>query len=216
LCAVLGFAVVAQVRQTRVEGLSSLRQSDLVRILDESTQRSEQLQQEAAALQQTRQDLLSGSDRQKAALDAATQRAATQGILSGRLPAHGPGIDFTIAEQGTQIPAMDLLNVLEELRNAGAEAVQLGDLRLTASSYFTDENGGVVVDGVRISTPYHWLAIGDPETMAPALEIPGGAMATIRRDGGRVTLTRETDVKVSAVRAIPAPRYATPASNDGS
>jgi uncharacterized protein YlxW (UPF0749 family) len=215
LCALLGFAVIAQVRQTQVEGLSSLRQSDLVRILDESTQRSEQLQQEAATLEQTRQGLVSGSDRQKAALQAATQRAETQGILSGRLPAHGPGIEITITEQAGQIPAMDLLNVLEELRNAGAEVVQLGDQRLIASSHFADGKGGVEVDGVEISAPYHWIAIGDPETMAPALEIPGGAMATIRHDGGRGVIVRQTDVNVSAIRSIPVPKFATPASSGG-
>ena len=210
LCALLGFAVVAQVRQTRVEGLSNLRQSDLVRILDDSTQRYEQLQREASTLEQTRQQLLSGSDKQKAALEAATQRAATQGILSGRLPAHGTGIEITLVQQSGRIPAVDMLNVLEELRNAGAEAVQLGSLRLTANSYFTDDATGVVVDGVAIQAPYTWIAIGDPDTMAPALEIPGGAMATVRHDGGRDTIARKADVQVTAVKQISAPQYATP------
>lgn len=215
LCALLGFAVVAQVRQTRVEGLTNLRQSDLVRILDDSTQRYEQLQREAATLEQTRQQLLSGSDKQKAALQAATQRAATQGILSGRLPAHGTGIEITLVQQSGRIPAMDMLNILEELRNAGAEAVQLNNQRLTASSYFTDSSSGVVVDGVAIQAPYTWIAIGDPDTMAPALEIPGGAMATVRHDGGRDTIARKADVQVTAVKQISAPQYATPLSGDG-
>lgn len=216
LCALLGFAVVAQVRQTRVEGLSNLRQSDLVRILDDSTQRYEQLQREASTLEQTRQQLLSGSDKQKAALEAATQRAATQGILSGRLPAHGTGIEITLVQQSGRIPAVDMLNVLEELRNAGAEAVQLGSLRLTANSYFTDDASGVVVDGVAVQAPYTWIAIGDPDTMAPALEIPGGAMATVRHDGGRDTITRKADVQVTAVKQISAPKYATPLTGAGS
>ena len=215
LCALLVFAVVAQVRQTRVEGLSNLRQSDLVRILDDSTQRYEQLQREAATLEQTRQQLLSGSDKQKAALQAATQRAATQGILSGRLPAHGTGIEITLVQQSGRIPATDMLNILEELRNAGAEAVQLNNQRLTASSYFTDSSSGVVVDGVAIQAPYTWIAIGDPDTMAPALEIPGGAMATVRHDGGRDTIARKADVQVTAVKQISAPQYATPLSGDG-
>jgi len=216
LCALLGFAVVAQVRQTRVEGLSNLRQSDLVRILDDSTQRYEQLQREATTLEQTRQQLLSGSDKQKAALEAATQRAATQGILSGRLPAHGTGIEITLVQQSSRITAMDMLNILEELRNAGAEAVQLNDLRLTANSYFTDSTTGVVVDGTAIEAPYVWVAIGDPDTMAPALEIPGGAMATVRHDGGRDTIARKADVQVTAVKQISAPQFATPLSADGS
>ncbi len=60
LCAMLGFAVVVQVRQTQVEGLATLPQSELVRILVQAYQRTEELEREAAALEATREDLLTG------------------------------------------------------------------------------------------------------------------------------------------------------------
>lgn len=210
LCALLGFALVVQVRQTNVEGLSTLRQSDLVRILDETTQRATALEREASALERTRQELLTGSDQQQAALDAATKTATTLGILSGRLPAVGPGIELTISEPTGSIPALTLFNVLEELRNAGAEAVQINDHRLVASSYFVDTEHGVQVDGILLTAPYHWIAIGDPATMSPALEIPGGAMAAVRNAGGRGTPAAHDKIEVTATRAVPTPRFATP------
>ena len=40
LCAVLGFAVVVQVRATQDTGLEGLRQTDLVRILDDVSERA--------------------------------------------------------------------------------------------------------------------------------------------------------------------------------
>ncbi|QTE27853.1 DUF881 domain-containing protein [Pengzhenrongella sicca] len=209
LCALLGFAVVMQVRQTNTEGLSALRQSDLVRILDETTQRASQLEREAAALERTRQELLTGSDQQQAALDAATESATTLGILSGRLPAEGPGIEIVITDASGSVPALTLFNVLEELRNAGAEAVQLNGLRLVASSHFVDTAEGLEVDGTLLTSPYRWIAIGDPLTIAPALEIPGGAMAAVRTAGGRGSSTVAEKVEVSAVRAIPVPEFAT-------
>lgn len=209
LCALLGFAVVVQVRQTNTEGLSVLRQSDLVRILDETTQRATQLERESAALERTRQELLTGSDQQQAALDAATETATTLGILSGRLPAQGPGITLVITEPSGRVPALTLFNVLEELRNSGAEAIQLGDLRLVASSHFVDTDDGVEVDGVLLTAPYQWIAIGDPETMAPALEIPGGALAAVRTAGGRGTTTARDLVEINATRVLAAPEFAT-------
>lgn len=211
LCGLLGFALVVQVRQTNLEGLSVLRQSDLVRILDETTQRATELEREAAALERTRQELLSGSNQQQAALDAATKTATTLGILSGRLPAEGPGIELTISETAGAIPALTLFNVLEELRNAGAEAIQVNDHRLVASSYFVDTGQGIEVDGVPLSAPYRWIAIGDPATMGPALEIPGGAMAAVRNAGGRGTPDVRDRVEVNATRVVPEPRFATPA-----
>ncbi|HEY8720586.1 DUF881 domain-containing protein [Pengzhenrongella sp.] len=210
LCGLLGFALVVQVRQTNVEGLSVLRQSDLVRILDETTQRATDLERESAALERTRQELLTGSNQQQAALDAATKTATTLGILSGRLPAEGPGIELTISESSGSIPALTLFNVLEELRNAGAEAIQINDHRLVASSYFVDTDGGIEVDGITLTAPYRWIVIGDPATMGPALEIPGGAMAAVRNAGGNGTPAAHNLVEVSATRPVHEPEFATP------
>ncbi|WNB84315.1 DUF881 domain-containing protein [Cellulomonas sp. ATA003] len=214
LCGLLGFAVVVQVRQNQVEGLDRLPQSELVRILDQANQRTEDLEREAAALEATREELLSGSDQQQAALEAATAAAATQGILSGRLPAQGPGIELVIADPDAQVPALVLFNVLEELRNAGAEAVQLNDRRIVASSYFLDGADGVVVDGGLVRPPYRWIAIGDPDTLGPALEIPGGAMSAVRNNGGSGTPRGRLQVEVTATRSVPEPRFATPLPAD--
>lgn len=211
LCGMLGFAVVVQVRQTHDEGLSTLRQSELVGILDQTTRQGDELEREADSLERTRQKLLSGSTSSQAALDAAMSSAATQGILAGRLPAEGPGLSITVADPDGVVAARSLLNLLEELRNAGAEAVQLNDLRITASSYVVEGEGrGVVVDGVAVEPPYRWLVIGDPATMGNAMEIPGGAFATIRNDGGRPTAVQQDDVSILATRTVPEPRFATP------
>jgi uncharacterized protein YlxW (UPF0749 family) len=211
LCALLGFALVVQVRQTRSEGLANLPQDELVRVLDEVTQRSETLQRQAATLQGLRSELLTGSDTQRAARDAAQERATVEGILAGRLPAEGPGVELTIREPEDRIPALVMFNLLEELRNAGAEAIQLGDVRLTASTYFRDVADGIEVDGTTLHAPYHWLVIGDPEVITPALNVPGGALAQVRGATGATDLQTKDLVEVTAVRDLPAPTFATPA-----
>lgn len=210
LCALLGFAVVAQVRQTRDESLSSLRQSDLVRILDEVTQRSNELEAQLANLEASRNDLRTGSEDNEAALEAARQRAATQGLLSGRLPAEGPGVRITIQEGSERLRSSTLVTILEELRNAGAEAISLNGIRIVASSYFVDSPQGLVADGQTLSSPYVWLAIGNPDTLAPALEIPGGAMATVRAGGASGTIRTDEEITIEATREPAAPEFAVP------
>jgi uncharacterized protein YlxW (UPF0749 family) len=214
LCAALGFALVVQVRQSGQDELASLRQDDLVRLLDEVTQRAEQLDDEVARLQQSRDELASGTGRAQAAQELAEQRAASEGILSGRLPAQGPGVEIQIVDATDKLEASHLFNVLEELRNAGAEAVQVNGVRLVTSSSFVDGRDGIQVDGQRIDSPYRWVAIGDPATLDRALEIPGGALATVRTQGATATTERSEEVTVDATRRLAEPRYARPQDDD--
>ena len=211
LCALLGFALVVQVRQNRSEGLAGLPQDELVRVLDEVTQRSEDLERQAATLRAQRSELVTGSDTERAAQEAAEERAAVQGILAGRLPAEGPGLVITVREPDERIPALVLYNILEELRNAGAEVVQVGDVRVTASTWFRDGPDGVEVDGTTLQAPYRWLVIGDPEVIVPALNMPGGALAQVRSESGEADVEVRETVEVTVVRELPEPRFATPA-----
>lgn len=209
LCAVLGFAVVVQVRQAGDSDLADLRTDDLVRLLDETSTRADQLQREASDLQSQRDRLESGSSSRQAALDAARRNAAMQGILSGRLPAEGPGVRISLQDPNGTVRPVTMLNMLEELRNAGAEAMQLNGQRITASSAFTGATGAIQLDGTTLTAPYVWLVIGDPDTISTALEIPGGALAYVRNDGGSGDVATVQHVVVDALRDVPDPRFAT-------
>lgn len=211
LCALLGFALVAQVNQAAETDLSGLRESDLVRILGDVTERSERLEEEAARLERTRAELATGSDQAEAAREAARERVELLGILAGTLPAVGPGIRLTIADPDGTVPARVLLDAVQELRNAGAEAMQVGDVRVVASTAFVDGPDGVEADGTVLERPYVFQVIGDPKTLSTALAIPGGVLVAVRSSGGTATVTELPEVRVDALRQVSAPEYARPA-----
>ena len=210
LCALLGFAIVVQVRQTRSDEFALLRQDDLVRLLDEITIRNDQLESEQAQLTLDRNDLRSGADAQA----VAERNAEVQGILAGTVPVEGPGVDLLVREQGRVVPASAWVNLVEELRNAGAEAIEIDGVRVGASTWFSDVDGGVVVDGVALTSPVTVLAIGDPQTIDVALQIPGGALATLRTNDALTTLDSRERVEILAVRDLTPPREASPAPED--
>jgi len=213
LCAVLGFALVVQLQQNQQDEFSGLRQSDLVRILDDVSKRSDSLEREATSLRESEFELRSGSDSQQAALELAEKNAEIQGILSGRLPAEGPGLELQIVQGDSPISAARLFNVLEELRNAGAEAIDVNGIRMVTSSHFEDTGTGVSIDGIVVSPPYRWTVIGDPQTLEPAMAIPGGAVASITTSGGRTTIEQKELVQIRSVRDPSEPRFATPATD---
>ncbi|WP_369054082.1 DUF881 domain-containing protein [Kineococcus terrestris] len=215
LCAVLGFGVVAQVRQTQVAGLEDLREADLVRILDDTTGRADRLAEEVRALEQTRRELTEGGDSARAAERAAQERATAYGLLAGTLPASGPGIVATVTDPAGAVTGTTLLSAVQELRDAGAEAVQVGSTRVVASTAFADAPGGagagVLVGGALEQPPYVVRAVGAPDTLATALDIPGGVRETLRQLGAELDVSTGDEVVISALHAVSEPQYARPA-----
>jgi uncharacterized protein YlxW (UPF0749 family) len=211
LVAALGFALVAQITQRDEQGLAGLRQSDLVQILDNIGDRRDRLAAEQSDLEAERRDLMSGSAGSQAAIDAARQRLDALGVLAGTMAAEGTGVQVFISDPQGQVRAARILDLVQELRDAGAEAIQVGNARVVATTAFTDVPGGVAVDGDKQTPPYTILAIGDSQTMATALEIPGGVLASLP-DGARGTVAAKDEVQITALRPVPTPRYAQPAA----
>jgi uncharacterized protein YlxW (UPF0749 family) len=217
LCALLGFAVAVQVRANQDSGLSGLRQTDLVSILDDVTARASRLQAEARDLEDTKAKVSGGSSGSLAALEEARQRSQTLGILAGTVAAEGPGIELTISDPEAKVGADVLLDTLQELRDAGGEAFEIGAVdgarvRVIASTYISDgENGGIVVDGVALKSPYRIRVIGDSRTLAGALDIPGGVLDVLSQSKAQGIVTQRAVVAIHSLRPTPTPQYARPA-----
>ena len=183
VCALLGFAVVVQAHQAQVQSLASLRESDLIAVLDNVTQESARLDDQARALQRTFDGLRTSSDRAPAARQAARERLEVLGVLAGTLPATGPGVEIDIPDPKLAVNSTELLETVQELRDAGAEAMRIGPVRVVASTALVDAETGMLIDQTVVTPPYKILAIGDPQTLAAALEIPGGVLEVLRGKG---------------------------------
>ncbi|MGK5682488.1 DUF881 domain-containing protein [Actinoplanes sp. URMC 104] len=215
LLALFGFTLVVQLRSNDSdEGLANTRQEDLVRILSDLEARDSRLQSEISALETSQRQLTSGVAGRQAALAEAEKRADELGLLGGTLPGRGPGLRIVI----NGVKASAILNTVQELRGAGGEVMQIagaqgGPVRIVASSYFVDaEGGGIIVDDNRLSGPFVLTVIGVPQVMQTALQIPGGVVASVNSGGGSVTMEQRTLVEVTAVRAATTLQYARPAS----
>jgi uncharacterized protein YlxW (UPF0749 family) len=215
LLALFGFTLVVQLRSNDGDqGLASTRQEDLVRILSDLEARDSRLQSEINALETSQRQLTSGVAGRQVALEEAEKRRNDLGLLAGTLAARGPGLSINL----DRVKASAVLNAVQELRGAGGEVMQIGGtaggtVRIVASSYFVDaEGGGIIVDGVHLTGPFTVLVIGVPQTMQTALQIPGGVVASVSSNGGSVTMEQRSTVEVTAVRKATTLQYARPAS----
>ncbi|WP_031071536.1 DUF881 domain-containing protein, partial [Streptomyces sp. NRRL S-118] len=205
---ILGLGLAIQVRSTSDNSaLRGARQEDLVRILDELDDRTQRLEDEKRRLEDQRTELVNSSDQAEEARKQTLEKERQLGILAGTVAAQGPGITLTIDAAGAVEPDM-LLDAVQELRAAGAEAIQVNDVRVVADSYISGEAGDIEVDGRDIGAPYRFKVIGKPQDLEPALNIPGGVVQTLEKEQATATVTRSEKIVVDALRPAERPDYA--------
>lgn len=202
LLAVVGFGAVTQVNSNDHDSTyAGYREQDLIDVLNGLAGTSQRAQSELSRLQQTRSRLSSDTEQRQAALDQAQSQVDTLKILSGQVPVTGPGIRVTITEETGDVNVDSFLDLVEELRSAGAEAIQVNDkVRLVASSSFEQGPDGLYVDQQLLTPPYTVEAIGDPATLAGAVTFARGPEDEFADDGAQVKVTELNTLDVTAVR----------------
>ncbi|WP_436770997.1 DUF881 domain-containing protein [Yinghuangia sp. YIM S09857] len=213
----LGAGLAIQVRSnTESDPLRGARESDLVRVLDELEQRTEKLDDEQRRLELSRDQLENSNNRAEEARQQTDQRAQVLGILAGTVKATGPGITLTITDPQNQVRPDMLLDTLQELRAAGAEAIQINQVRVVAGTFFNEPVlGQMQIDGQTVSQPYVFKVIGNPRDLEPALNIPGGVIRTLEKKQAQAVVVPSQQVVVDALRVPTAPDYARPAPDAG-
>ncbi|MCU8593825.1 DUF881 domain-containing protein [Streptomyces sp. A13(2022)] len=206
----LGFGLAVQVASNSESdgALRGARQEDLVRILDELDDRTQRLEDEKQGLEKQRDELENSSDQAEEARRQTLEKERQLGILAGTVAAQGPGITVTIEDTKGAVEADMLLDAIQELRAAGAEAIQVNGVRVVAGTYLTDSDKSVSVDGNKINAPYRFQVIGKPQDLEPALNIPGGVVQTLEKEQATVTVEQSSKIVVDALRAAERPDYA--------
>lgn len=206
---VLGLGLAIQVRSNSDNSaLRGARQEDLVRILDELDNRTQRLEDEKQRLDDQRTELENSSDQAEEARKQTLEKERQLGILAGTVAAHGPGITLTISDPTGAVEADMLLDTIQELRAAGAEAIEINGVRVVADTYFSGDGGELKVDGKKIEAPYEFEVIGKPQDLEPALNIPGGVVQTLEKEQATAEVTRADDIVVDALRPAEQPDYA--------
>jgi len=205
LLAVLGFGAVTQVNSNDHDATyAGYRQQDLIDVLNGLAGTTQRAQDELSRLQETRNRLNSDTQQRQAALTQAQSQVDVLSILAGTVPVTGPGIRVTITESTGAVNVDSFLDLVEELRSAGAEAIQVnGKARLVASSSFEQGPDGLYVDHQLLTPPYTVDAIGKPDGLAGAVSFAHGPQDEFADDGAEVQVVQRHTLKLTAVRTNP-------------
>ena len=149
------------------------------------------------------------SGKTKSVLDTMSKELETARLFSGASNVQGPGIKVTVNDRHNYTNSddvmdyithnSDLLLLISELKNAGAEAISINGKRIINTTSITCEGPAIAVNGEYIVPPFVILAIGDPSAMQYVLSLPESHYQEMKLRGLYLKVEKENIVKIDGI-----------------
>ena len=205
VAAILGLLVAVQLRsQSTPGGLENLSSQELTVLVANLNTRNDQLRTEIATLDGEARSLAAGQSRGETSLGQLQRDLARIRAWAGLSAVMGPGIRISVTGPIDGTAVEDLLN---ELRNAGAEALAVDGVRIVAQDVVAGPAGQLSVENTALDDPFEIAAIGNAETLVGTLTRAGGMIAQLAATYPDVEVTV---TPVSTIRLPPTLRSLAP------
>jgi uncharacterized protein YlxW (UPF0749 family) len=175
----IGLLGVGQLNsQARPNEISRLSATELSTLIETLTARNRELRSGLADIrEQLRQYEVSGPQGQSA-LQVSREDLRRITAFGGLAAVEGQGI---VMDVDGDLDAIALNDIVNELRNAGAEAIAVDGVRITARSVAIEGPRSIEIDGVEVGEKEKFTlrAIGSPDGLLGAMERPGGIISQL-------------------------------------
>lgn len=205
MCLILTMLIFMQVKtisQTDISELEIMRESELK---TEITSLKTKYEEVVAKIQETNEKIL---EYEEAAIEGKEASELLQAELRetadllGKNSVTGEGIIIKMSNSGSsKINSEDLLNLVNILKNAGAEAISINEKRIVYDTYIVDinEKNHITIGGEYVVAPYTIKAIGNTTYLESAVAQKNyGYIDTQIAEGKQVTLERMTNINIPA------------------
>ncbi len=199
----LGFVAVTQVHSQDVfsRSLNLETPSSLTTLIANLSETNNELRNEIFDVRRAVSDAQNSVSSGQGTLTEAERQVAQLRVFSAQSAVAGPGIAVRIDGSFDERALSDLVN---ELRNAGAEAIAVNDVRIGPKSYFTGTvDRSIAVDGRPLRGPWMVRAIGSPDVVYVAMTRTGGIIGQFELiyRTTRFAVTKETALDLPAQAA---------------
>jgi len=120
-------------------------------------------------------------------------------ILAGITNVSGSGLVITVAKKVMEPDDLSLLEIVNDLRVAGAQAISINEERIVASSEITMAGNYIVINGQRTIAPFEIKAIGKPTEMERSITMLGGLKDTLD-PLLKIKIKKQEKIDIAAVR----------------
>jgi uncharacterized protein YlxW (UPF0749 family) len=187
---VIGLLLVGQLRsQARPIELSNLSAQELSELIETLNAGNVDLSEGLDDLNEQIRDYERAAVQGQSDVGVSEEALNRISAFGGLLPVEGQGIRILAEGSFDPIAVNDLIH---ELRNAGAEAIAIDDVRITASSVAVLGTSAIEIDGVPIGPSFEIVAVGSPDGLQAAIERPGGILGLYEQSiDARFTVSQE-------------------------
>jgi len=183
----LGLLVVIQLRaQAGNAGFAQLSSQDLTVLVANLNARNDQLRREVSSLEVELAALNQNRARGDESLDELRTDLRRVRAYAGLDPVGGPGVTISI---NGPIDGSGVEELINELRNAGTEAIAVGDVRIVTGVVVTGAPGAASIGGGRLGDVFELSAIGAPDKLTGSLTRSGGVIAQLAATEPDVSMT---------------------------
>ena len=116
-------------------------------------------------------------------------------------------IDIDVDIRSSLIHESDIISIINELNNAGAEAISVNGQRVVSTTSITCVGTVVTINGVKLSSPFKISAIGSPEGLLGAMNRPGGYLEYLNKDGAIGYVNKSDNVTVAKYNGALTAKY---------
>jgi uncharacterized protein YlxW (UPF0749 family) len=174
----IGLLLVGQLRsQARPTEISSLSAQDLSTLIETLSDRNRELRSGVSDVNEQLREYRLAQTQGQSALEVSREDLRRIAAFSGQTAVVGQGLILRVNGELDPIAVNDLIN---ELRNAGAEAIAVDQVRITARSVCVLGAGTLEIDGTRVDRAFTIRAVGDPDGLLTALQRPGGIISQLK------------------------------------
>jgi uncharacterized protein YlxW (UPF0749 family) len=183
----LGLLVVVQLRaQAGSAGLAQLSSQDLTVLVANLNARNDQLRREVSVLEDELAALTQNRLRGDESIDELRADLRRVRAYTGLDSVGGPGVTISITGP---IDGSGVEELINELRNAGAEAIGVGATRIVTGVVASGARGSATLAGVPLGPSFELAAIGAPDKLTGSLTRSGGVIAQLAATEPEVTVT---------------------------
>lgn len=105
-------------------------------------------------------------------------------------------LNYILDPNSALVHDMDVIRVINELKNSGAEAISINDQRIVSTTAIECDGNVIKVNGVKVGTPFVIKAIGLPEYLTGGLTRYGGYLMYLEERGIEIDIKKPEKVTI--------------------